>query len=1053
MGSGIPAFSSDDLLLVVERASALDDRLSQGFIPEETPESEKIASARLDRWCETAARGDRDRFGIRLAADGLDMESARRVLGNVRSRNNSEPPSWAYIYSAVLREIESGADSAGKEGSVSTSRAARAFPEDEPAVRAELFKPFVTVGRKMLLDRSADALNLLTRSGFRGLERYLVDRLSYAAGPVLDLKFDVFRSVRQGFLGAFQGERASGPLHVEFSRQLAAGKWIPLFMEFPVLARLLASIVQFWVDCCAEFLGRLGTDLPAVRRVFSSGGETGRVAGMEAGLSDSHHHGRSAMLLTFESGLRLLYKPKSLEMEIAWFDLLQWLNHEGITHPLKVLKCLSRNGYGWMEHARRRPSGNAEGLRRYYHRSGVLLCLLYLLDGSDFQHENIIPCGNQPVLIDLETLLQPRVADAGSPISPKRFDETVLRTHFLPMWIESATGKGDWVGGLDAAHGVEGEPVSSSEFTRAVIDGFKEAYRFLMERRDILIASDGPLAAFSMQRIRPILLDTSTYEKLRRGSLQPKVLRNGIDRSLELERVFRASLGAGRLPGIFPRCMEEARALERLDIPCFQAETGGTALHTGASERIENYFEEPGYDRVRWNLAGMNERDLDSQVDLIRGAFSLKAAAEAPPDRTYSDECEEPAPECAEAAPSLEIFRRVALEIAESIRERAMFTKRGSAFWVIPTNKPLAGARLCSFIPSDSFFYQGAPGIALFLAAANPVRCGGGYEDLVAASLKPVTDFSETLDAPYGAGIGAASGLGSILYCLVTVGRFLNSTGLMDAALRVATLITPERIARDSSFDLFDGAAGAVLGLLSLYRATSDGTALKLAGLCGEHLLSSRTACESGYRAWKNGRGDFVSGFAHGAAGIAFALLRLAEATGCGSFLDASREAIAFEATLFSPEKGNWKIPEASAEEPVYWTALCNGAPGIGLARIGGLPVLDTPGIQEDIATALQTALSVPISGADHVCCGNFGRIGVLSAAGERLARPDLLRAARKKAAVALKRKEGRGSFSIHPELPGEVHNPGFFRGTAGIGYELLRLSDPDRLPCALLWE
>jgi lantibiotic modifying enzyme len=29
---------------------------------------------------------------------------------------------------------------------------------------------------------------------------------------------------------------------------------------------------------------------------------------------------------------------------------------------------------------------------------------------------------------------------------------------------------------------------------------------------------------------------------------------------------------------------------------------------------------------------------------------------------------------------------------------------------------------------------------------------------------------------------------------------------------------------------------------------------------------------------------------------------------------------------------------------------------------------------------------------------------------------------------------------------------PGFFRGMAGIGYQLLRLADPNSLPSVLLW-
>ena len=35
--------------------------------------------------------------------------------------------------------------------------------------------------------------------------------------------------------------------------------------------------------------------------------------------------------------------------------------------------------------------------------------------------------------------------------------------------------------------------------------------------------------------------------------------------------------------------------------------------------------------------------------------------------------------------------------------------------------------------------------------------------------------------------------------------------------------------------------------------------------------------------------------------------------------------------------------------------------------------------------------------------------------------------------------------------LPRQVDNPGFFQGTAGIGYELLRMARPDLLPSVLV--
>jgi lantibiotic modifying enzyme len=59
-------------------------------------------------------------------------------------------------------------------------------------------------------------------------------------------------------------------------------------------------------------------------------------------------------------------------------------------------------------------------------------------------------------------------------------------------------------------------------------------------------------------------------------------------------------------------------------------------------------------------------------------------------------------------------------------------------------------------------------------------------------------------------------------------------------------------------------------------------------------------------------------------------------------------------------------------------TSWCHGAPGIGLARLGSLPILDTAEIRQEIAVAINTTQQFGLHNIDHLCCGNFGRMEVL---------------------------------------------------------------------------
>src|SRR5262249_59276422 len=98
-----------------------------------------------------------------------------------------------------------------------------------------------------------------------------------------------------------------------------------------------------------------------------------------------------------------------------------------------------------------------------------------------------------------------------------------------------------------------------------------------------------------------------------------------------------------------------------------------------------------------------------------------------------------------------------------------------------------------------------------------------------------------------------------------------------------------------------------------------------------------------------------ATGFAHGAAGIAYALLRLHRQRPDPRLVKAAGEAIAYERANFSAADGNWLDVRAptDAGRSRYRNSWCHGASGIGLARIGaiGIPTL-TDGMQ-DINIAL----------------------------------------------------------------------------------------------------
>jgi lantibiotic modifying enzyme len=269
----------------------------------------------------------------------------------------------------------------------------------------------------------------------------------------------------------------------------------------------------------------------------------------------------------------------------------------------------------------------------------------------------------------------------------------------------------------------------------------------------------------------------------------------------------------------------------------------------------------------------------------------------------------------------------------------------------------------------------------------------------------------------------------------------------------------PSRIEHDRQYDIIGGAAGCIATMLSLYRWRQREPALAVAVQCGDWLLANAQSMEQGI-AWpfNVGKSKPLTGYAHGAAGAAAALLELASATGLERFRSAGIAAIAYERSLYSAEAGNWpdlRDPEIAGLALVdgktpCGTAWCHGAPGIGLGRLQVLPLLDEPAVRDEIAIAVQTTLSYGASPNHCLCHGALGNLALMVEAGHRLDRADWLAQAEERAAGTLE------SIAAHGWLcgvPMGVETPDLMTGIGGIGYGCLRLAEPERAPLVLLLE
>ena len=80
-----------------------------------------------------------------------------------------------------------------------------------------------------------------------------------------------------------------------------------------------------------------------------------------------------------------------------------------------------------------------------------------------------------------------------------------------------------------------------------------------------------------------------------------------------------------------------------------------------------------------------------------------------------------------------------------------------------------------------------------------------------------------------------------------------------------------------------------------------------------------------------------------------------------------------------------------------------------------------------------------------------MGRLEFLLTAGIRLGREDLVAEAQLRGVKIVRRALSSGNFGLRHGTA--FDNPGFHTGLSGIGYQLLRLANPQAFPSILLWD
>lgn len=1047
---------------IAGRATTLVERLTADHTLDTGGRVEIDGDERLSTWADQYP--DDASFERRLETLGVDREACVAAFEKNRLAPDEPLPDWVERVRAVADYVSQ--DERVLAAAAERPRSDRAFDSVVRVVSEYLRAEEVPeeVADSFGDDAIDDAVDWFERRFYARFVR------------VLFVEFKTFVASRDEDLAFADPEEFDDPpteLYETFRSYLHDGGFADLCFDYPVFARLLAVQIRQWRQHLTELAERITADEATLADRFSEDDSLGRVVELEPLADDTHGDGRAVTRVAFENGTTVVYKPRSVTAGRVFYELVDTVASRTEVPSFDTPTYLERDGYGWMEWIEHEPCPDTAAVERYYRRAGALICLAYLLEFTDCHYENVIAAGEHPTILDAETVFHPHVGaarqpgPAGTPLSADSvllsmlppFERSDVYDQFSgpsveiagigtsaePASFESLTTPRVEAPNTDVVSvehepgqmrreknvpAVDGTPQPPDDYCEEILDGFCAVYDAILEDSAVDLAAE--LESLEAFENRVVYRATRQYASHIKSLAGRDPLRDGVLFGVQLEQLAVPFATGQTTDPPWELFTAERAALRRLDPPRFTSQPDGLEIR-GPSGDTGVTATQSGLDRVSDRIESLSPDDRQRQIELLRGCFGVTPAPREPPQTDtprYVDD---------------DRLVAAARTAEERIRAAANRSDDGQYHWscLVPWNE----SERLTVRPADSSLYVGTLGIALFAGTLFRVTGEATYRQFARDITEPVAQaVREGRSLPSLNDHGGATGVGGVAYGLATVGDLVESSSIRNSARAVADTVTTSFVDSDTTYDVVGGAAGTALGLLGAYDRTGDDALLAAAAECGDHLLDDRVETAADARAWETlPASQPLCGFAHGTAGIAYALARLGDTTDDPRYTDAALEAVEYESAQYDSSLDNWPDfrPDSGRRDLDQW---CHGRSGIGLARLGTLRHVDDGTVRRDFERALG-GIQPTLSQYDHLCCGNAGRAAFHVAAGDRL--PESAPTGRELIGGVVDR--AGETFRTLTETRA-VCEPSLFHGAAGVGFIALRAAAPEKTPEMVLW-
>jgi type 2 lantibiotic biosynthesis protein LanM len=852
--------------------------------------------------------------------------------------------------------------------------------------------------------------------------------------------------------------------------------WAEIASNYPDLLRRAGAIVENRCEAVLDFARNLAQDRDAVGGLSTS--PMGSLSSVSFGVGDTHQGGKTVAILQGQGG-KLVYKPRSMAIDVALHAFVEWLAPRLEGSAIRVPRAIDCGSHGWAEFVEHRHAQDDAQLRTFYRGVGHWLGVMRLLGGNDLHAENLIAHGGSPVVVDCETMFVPHLAGRPTGLG-EAFDRaaTMISGSVLGVGLLPGRGLGlGWRGVDNSALGMlPGEqpmielpaiigagtdeariglkrveaPVAANHpsphpmlahYWGEVLDGFEEVTHVLRSA-DAVGALEPELVRFRDCVVRLVPRPTESYAELSRMLWHPVSLHKQAEAE---ERAAKLLAKMADNIAMAPDAPEIIRAeIQDLlvgDIPFFTAR-----VSEGAYSAVGGTSWLPRCDLLAAALEDWRSADLALERSVIQASlvsayindgWTPGGTALVPTSVRLDD---------------LDGRRRaLAARIMRDAVRSAIPGADGTVAWIAPILEPHGW----SVQPIGQDLYAGVPGVALLAAAylretdagrADPVA---GVDALLQRCLNTM-QLAERYRQRIALGEvevrppapGGFIGISSLIWVWLTLERWGMDAGVgLERARQVASSLDAP-VEADAINDLLVGTAGSLVPLLQLADRTGEDRWRTLAVRYGD-LVCERAHRNAGRAWWPSAQWPSgVGGFAHGSTGIGWTLERLAAVSGSELHRQTACEAFAFERSLLVGQDRGWRDMRTE-EQVIVAAAWCHGAVGIGMAHLDLDPQLERSETREIVEVAVPVALKHGLGWNHTLCHGDLGVWELVDAAERKGLVPE---------DVSARGLLGRivSSLEEHSPICGFARAafvPGLFSGLGGVAYQLLRAHPEHALP------